>query len=168
MFHFLFPTNTSSRYKLIPGLPVSYHSPYPPAVLEGRDLKARGASTYVECSVQGLGRTLAKPQRSQSVREVDFPTFNDAEFTFDPLTERDARDGGDLIIKIMDDRDRVVGETTVSLEILAGGVNGKSLRLDSAGAVVRINARFDDGGKRGGSTKKSVGFASEVSTRTRS
>ncbi|GMI47037.1 hypothetical protein TrCOL_g8007, partial [Triparma columacea] len=111
-------------------------------VLEGRDLKARGSSTYVECSIQGLGRALAKPQRSRSVREVDSSTFEDAEFTFDPLTERDARDGGDLIIKIMDDRDRVVGETTVSLEKLAGGVNRKTLRLDSAGAVVRINARF--------------------------
>jgi len=62
--------------------------------------------TYVECSVSGLGRQLAKPQRSRSVREVDFPSFDDAEFTFEPLTERDARDGGDLQIKIMDDRDR--------------------------------------------------------------
>ena len=100
------------------------------------------------------------------MREVDFPTFEDAEFKFDPLTERDARDGVDLIIKIRDDRDRVVFETTVSLEKLAGGVNRKMLRLDSAGAVVRINARFDDGGRRGGSAKKSVGFASEVSTWT--
>ncbi|GMH76451.1 hypothetical protein TrLO_g1027, partial [Triparma laevis f. longispina] len=111
--------------------------------IEGRQLTATGRTTFVECSIHGLGRS--RPQRSTPVDETTNPTFN-ANFSFTSVTSSNSRDA-ELIVKVMEedrDRDHEVAYVSIPLEKFGDGVERKTFRLDGGGAV-RITADFNEG-----------------------
>ncbi|GMH61970.1 hypothetical protein TL16_g03380, partial [Triparma laevis f. inornata] len=112
-------------------------SPSSSSVIEGRQLTATGRTTFVECSIHGLGRS--RPQRSTPVDETTNPTFN-ANFSFTSVTSSNSRDA-ELIVKVMEedrDRDHEVASVSIPLEKFGDGVERKTFRLDGGGALVRV------------------------------